>query len=355
MIIKDLKLINFRNYSNTNIILAPTLNYIYGKNAQGKTNILESIYYLANMKSFRISQNEMLIQKDCFNFYLETNIISNIENNLTISYSLNKKEIQLNKKILYKNKLNNIPLKVVLFQPEDVTLFTGLTVTRRDLFDDELAKLSPLYSYTLTKYKNTLKDRSTLTKDENFSKDLFNILTSSLASLSELIVKKRIEYVEKINQNLQTIFSDFYKGKEKIVLEYNTFLKDKTAIEYFNKHEKEDILLNRALIGPHNDDYILLLDGQNIKNIGSQGENRISTIALKLAMMQVYENEFKEKIVILLDDVLSELDNDNQERLLKYFINKNQVLITSTTKPKKIKGKLFEIVNGEIVNEKITK
>ncbi|MDR0831402.1 MAG: DNA replication and repair protein RecF [Bacillales bacterium] len=346
MIISSIKLINFRNYINEEISLLPGINYIYGENGQGKSNLLEGINYLSCLHSFRIRDDDKLIRDGEDNFLIDCQIQNSIKNNLRVEYNENKKRFYLNNKILYQNILHKNPFKTMIFYPNQVTLWSGIASERRGFFDEEISKISPMYSYHLKTYNNLLKQRNNILKD-NFNENLFEVLSYQMGLSSDYLIKKRIEYLKKINFYLPTIFQSLLDKNKTIKIEYNSFLSKDKSEEHFLINKEKEIILKHTYEGPHNDDFICLYQNKNIKEYGSQGENRLAVIALKLTAIKVLKEETNEEPVILLDDVLSELDVDKKDKLIDYLKKENQIIITSTNKPENENG--IQIKKGKVI------
>lgn len=342
MYIKNIELYNFRTYSKINVNLINGINIFYGKNAQGKTNILESIYVLGLTDTFR--DGDKLIKQE-FN---EASIIGNI-NIEDINYKLNI-NLNNNKKELYidNNKINKISdyisyLKTIIFSPEDVFLIKGSPEKRRKYFNTQISQLNNKYYLVLNKFNKLLKIRNIILKNnlkgEIIDKEYFNIVTTSLINMSIILLVNRDKYIRNINNYISNIYynlsgiNDFklvYKNNFNINLNQpidNLFNELKSI--YDNNYNLE-IKLGKTLLGIQNDEFVFLLNNENIKEFGSQGQQRLAVLALKLAEIEVFKKFTGTKPILLLDDVFSELDKYKKNNILNYIKDDLQIIITTT-------------------------
>ncbi len=375
MYLKKLKLHNFRNYKSLNVTLSKGINIIYGDNAQGKTNLLESIYCLGLTKSHR-------------NF-IDNNLIKENEEYLTIEGIFNKKNFDNKLNIYIDNKTkvlkyNNDTIKkisdyisilnIIIFYPDDLELIKGSPQERRKYLNLELSQLYSNYYIVMNEYNKILKLRNEYLKkiSKKLSKDLtyIKILTGYLIDKSIIIYKMRDKFIKKINENISDIYKDIMsldgfkiKYKPSINMD-NIDLKDPNLKEYLVKeYEKRldyDIKILSTSIGPHKDDIEFFLKDKNLKLYGSQGQQRIAIISLKLSELKIFEKYKEETPILLLDDIFSELDDDKKNNLLRYISKNIQTIITTTdlnNLDNKLikKSKLFKIENGKIIKIKEVK
>jgi len=357
MFIKTLKLESFRNYEQLNSEFSNYTNIFIGKNAQGKTSILESLYILGLTKSHKVNKD-----RDVVKIGAQYSKISSLIN-------LNGKDIELDiviSKVGKKAKYNQIELEklseyigilnVVMFAPEDLDLIKGNPQTRRKFLDLEIGQISKSYLYSLQNYKKVLKQRNDLLKSMQNSKEkdmlLLDILTDQLISYLEEVVKDRREFLIKINKYTNEIYKKLSNLNDNLVVKYLPSVESNYKKEFVSKY-KYDIITGTTNIGAHRDDIEFYLKDNYVKTHGSQGEMRTAVLSVKLALIDFifdYKNDYP---VLLLDDVLSELDEDRQNNLIDYIQNKTQTFITSTEIKSinltKIKDyKIFKIENGLI-------
>ena len=336
MVINNLVLKNFRNHDYRNFDFKEGLNLITGENAAGKTNIIEGIYYLSLAKSFRTSEDADLILKGAENTLIEASIQEGeIKRKITIKLSENKKEIFVNNKKISKLSQLSHACHVSEFTPEDVMLFKGSPKERRKFLDIALSKKNPLYLDYISRYEKALKERNEILKSDNFDEKLLEASTEVLAKLTGPIMSYRQGYVRDINSVLQKITraltcvcNDKFEIKYEPFIDYNSDYMN-TALNAFNKSLERDIRTKLTNVGIHREDFSMSLNGRDIATFGSQGENRIAALALKLSPYFLIEDEDKRPIVVL-DDVMSELDNNRRENLIKFLNKFKQVFITGT-------------------------
>ncbi len=355
MIVKELELHNLRNYEYLKVNFNKGINYIYGENASGKTNILEAIYFLSLTRSFRTSEIEELIKKDAsFARILAKIDTQNVSKTLEISFNKSGKKILVNgKKVLKISELNSL-INVISFIPKNTNLLKDAPKERRKFLNIYLSKFSNNYLKTLSVYEKILKERNDAFKAYKINPTLIDILTNQLISLNKEIYLYRKKFVNEINKYLADVFKEVSLTNEKLKMEYESFLNNQNEnIENFLKNEfenikEEEFKRKQTLIGIHKDDFKIYIDEKDVSLYGSQGENRISIISLILSL---YFLSKEEKPIIVLDDVISELDEKHEENLLKYLENFNQVFITNTAKSQFFTGNYYHLINKELKEE----
>ena len=207
MIIKSIYLNNFRNYDEVELNFHEHINVIYGKNANGKTNLVEAIIYLSNLKSFRGVSDDNLIKFNKSNFIIKSLIkLKNESKKLTVTYLDNKRHLYLGLNEIKRSSDFIGNLNAIVFSPSDVSLFSDIKDRRRKFLDQELSKLSPAYLFNLSQYKNLLKDRNSLLKEIEIDNLYLEIITNKLATLADYIITKRIEFIENIKKYANEIF-----------------------------------------------------------------------------------------------------------------------------------------------------
>ena len=355
---------NFRNYVNLTLEFTNNINVFIGDNAQGKTNILESIYYGAMGRSHRTSTDSELIRWQQNNASISINFSRlSIENSLLFKFRTEQnKEIMANNYAIKPRELVGL-LNVVLFSPEDLMLIKGMPAMRRRFLDIEISQASPIYYQQLLKYNRIVSQRNTLLKKirENKEKtDLLDAWDQQLANMAAQIVKKRQMAIKKLAMLANLMHRKITDNKESLTVIYQKHGIDEVSEEnlmdeYSNKLaivRQNDIWRGSTSIGPHRDDLILSVNGVNLKTFGSQGQQRTGVLALKLAELEFIKSETGEYPILLLDDVMSELDASRRGHLLSFIRDRVQTYITATEEkyfPNEKFGKYFHVTNGTIV------
>lgn len=368
MFLEQLSLINFRNYDAVNIKLSKNINIFYGKNAQGKTNILESIYFLGLAKSYRTRNDINMLKNNKKSFKVEGILNKEfIKNKYLIKYNNEVKKyfIDSNEFKKINDYISNI--NIVTFTPDDLEILKGLPEIRRRYIDNELSQLSNTYYKVNNEYKKILKMRNDLLKELNMNHSIdnnyFNILTQYLIDKAVFIYRARIKFINKLNDEINKIYfniiniSNFkiiYKTEFEINDSYtNEEIKKKLENLYKSNYLKEKES-GTTLYGPHRDDIEFYLNDDNLKFYGSQGQQKLSVLAIKLAELLLFKKQTGNYPILLLDDVFSEFDREKINNILKYIKDDIQVIITSTD-IKNIKksilnnAKLFYIENGNVM------
>ncbi len=333
MFIKSLALKDFRNYKEEIIEFNDSVNIVYGKNAQGKTNILEALYLCATSKSHRTSNIKELIrfEKDEAHIKVELYRESNLDN---IDFHIkrnNKKYIAINKNPIKKlNELFGV-MTIILFSPEDLGLIKNGPKERRRFLDLELCQINPLYYFYLKKYYHVLKQRNTLLKKISKFKDNddeLEIWDMQLIEYGNHIIKIREEFINALNPYFQEKHYKISKDTDnEIIYEKNT---DADNFNYKLKDRiKYDIMTGSTSVGPHKDDLRFEINKTDIRKFGSQGQQRTAALALKLSEIEFIRDSGAEMPILLLDDVLSELDEERQRHLIESIKN-IQTIITCT-------------------------
>ncbi len=368
MYLKKIYLKNFRNYDLLNIEFNKRINIIYGNNAQGKTNLLESIYYLATTKSHRLNNDSEII-KFGSNVCKIKGVINNqkIDTNLEIALSENGKILKINHQEIKKvgNYITS-NFNIIIFEPDDLNLIKGSPNERRNFINLELSQISNNYYNILTEYNKILKIRNNvLTKmlnNKNVDDSYFKIITNKLISKAVLIYKMRNKFIDELNLECGDIFLSLTKTagftiKYEPNIEFESYeteyLQEKLFKIYQNNYEKE-VRLGTTIYGPHRDNIGFYINLKNVKEFGSQGQQRMAILSCKLSEITIYKKYKNSEPIILLDDVFSELDDIKKNNLLKYLKTNHQIIIT-TTDLKKINKKLlgeaniYKIKEGKII------
>lgn len=364
MIIRNIKLKNFRNYENLDFVLNNRLNIIIGNNAQGKTNILESIYFLSLTKSFFAVNDKVVIKKNCLYARIDGVITSNNGcNNLSILVNNYGKYLKIGNKEIKKSSDYLGYLKVILFSPDNIRLLKEGPSIRRRFLNIEISQLSKRYILILNQFNDLLKQRNEYLKNIRNSlvdKDYMLILNQKFAELAYQIYNFRNDFIVEINKRIKDIYKSII-NIDNIEIKYITDVKlnDKETmineiIDRLDKNYDKEILYGNTLIGPQRDDFSILLNGNDISSYGSQGQMRIAILSVKLSEIDIIFNKFGEYPVILLDDIFSELDVDKRNKLIKYLNCDRQVIITTTdieniNEELVNNAKLFKIDNGKVI------
>ena len=335
MWIKKIKIYNFRNYKNEEINLEKNINIFYGKNAQGKTNIIEAIYLCGLGKSFRTNKDKEMIKLNENKSYVEVEFEkSDRDGKIKIELE-NKKNIYLNNIKLKKlsELLGN--LNVVIFTPDDINILKGGPENRRRFLNIMISQLRPNYLNVLNLYKKTIEERNNylrLIKEENKSEELLDIWDEKLAEYAEKIVNYRKEFINKISNKIVEIHKNITNNNEEIKIEYLTDCEKKEKyLNLLKQRRKLDIIKGFTTKGIHRDDFVIYINGNQVNVYGSQGQNRTVMLSLKLSELQIIYDEIGEYPILLLDDFMSELDKERRKNFLENIKN-NQVIITCTEK-----------------------
>lgn len=337
MYIKNLYLKNFRNYELLSLELNQGVNIFIGDNAQGKTNILEGIYYCSLGKSHRTNKDKELINWNAKDAFISTFVCRDrLDKKIDIKiFKEGKKGIRINS-----IKLTNISdligiFNVVIFSPEDLKIVKESPSYRRKFMDIELCKLSKKYYYNLVQYNKVLNDRNTVLRKWNGKNiDIIEIYDRQISKFGSFIINERVKYISKLNQKSKVIHKDITSNMEEIEFKYSTPLKDfdNTEKELFNlltQNRNKDIDNRITSIGPHRDDFSININNIDARKFGSQGQQRTSVLSIKFASLEIIKDVIGEYPVLLLDDVLSELDLSRQRYILN-SIKKVQTIITCT-------------------------
>ena len=365
MYLKKIKLHNFRNYEKLSISLTKGINIIYGKNAQGKTNLLESIYVLGFTKSHRAFIDDSLIKIN--NEYLTIEGIINkdkIDSKFNIYIDKTKKVLKYNDNIV--KKVNNYIslVNIIIFYPEDLDLVKGSPKIRRKFLDLEISQLYSNYYVLINEYNKLLRMRNDYLKKikNNLSNDLnyISILDEYIIDKSISIYKLRKKYIDRLNEYAASIYKNII-GLDNFYIKYvmncdadisNKEFKEKYTQEFKSKLDN-DLRFCTTSVGPHKDEIEFYLGDKNLKYYGSQGQQRVAVLATKLSEIEILKKYKDDTPILLLDDVFSELDIKVQNNLLKYITKGVQTIITTTDLNKiesKLikKSKLFNIENGVV-------
>lgn len=355
MWIKNIKIKNFRNYINEEISFNKNINVFFGENAQGKTNIIESIFLCGIGKSFRAKKDNEMINFNAENAMIEIEFQKkDREGKIKIELGL-KKNIYLNGIKLKKlsELLGNINL--VIFTPEDINILKGSPQDRRKFLDIMISQLRPNYLNCLTLYLKTLEQRNNYLKqikEKGKDEELLEIWDEKLAQYGEQIYKYRKEFIEKIKNKIENIHNLITENKEKIKIEYDSICKNKEEFfKILKERRKLDIIKGFTTKGIHRDDFKIFINEKEIDIYGSQGQNRTAMLSLKLSELEVIKDEIGEEPILLLDDFMSELDSKRRKNFIENIKN-TQIIITCTEKLalENLNSFSYNVKSGKIYN-----
>ena len=344
MQVENLELKNFRNYSSLNIKFKKEINIIYGNNAQGKTNIMEAIYLCATGRSHRTSKDNELLKHGAGVFDIKLLLERDgVNKEIEIKYSTEERK---------KIRINGIPVKkigdllghlnAVMFSPEDLLLIKQGPVERRRFVDITLSQLRHSYFYELQQYAKILYQRNALLKNIAFKKELestLDVWDSHIARTGARIMKARINFVAKLDVLSGMRHKNLTNNEEILSLKYSPSIDyregseeaeiEKLLTRMLERNRRKEIQKGVTLIGPHRDDIDIILNGVSTKIYGSQGQQRTAVLSMKLAEIDLMKEDSGEYPILLLDDVLSELDDNRKEYLLE-SIKRTQTFVTCT-------------------------
>ncbi len=362
----ELKLRDFRNYEELQFTAEPGVNLIVGDNAQGKTNLLESIVYLGAGKSFRTQKSAELVRFGASFADLEARVESQGRQQTLRSVVFpNGRARQLWKNGVKKKSAGELSgvLSTVLFCPEDLMVLKSGAAARRRLGDMALCQLRPNYDAALTEYHRLLEQKSRILKDRFEHPALLDILPEynlRICQVGALLISYRARFYQGLGQAASAYHGQFSGGAEDFALDYHTVstVSDPFASvskltedlqNHMESHARAELESGQCLTGPHKDDFDVKLSGLSVKTYGSQGQTRTAAISLKLAQRELMKREIGEEPVLLLDDVLSELDPGRQDFVLNQ-ITSGQVFITCCEQGRFTKlGQTIQIRKGQIV------
>ncbi len=357
MYIESLELKNYRNYEYLCIDFHAGTNIFYGNNAQGKTNVLEAVYVCGTTKSHRGSKD-----KDVIRFGEEEAHIRMFVRKDSVSHKI---DMHLKKNKSKGIAIDGIPIRkaselfgivnMVFFSPEDLNIIKNGPSERRRFMDLELCQLNKIYLQDLANYNKVLNQRNKLLKDISFQPSLeatLDIWDMQLANYGKKIITLREKFLQELNQIIAEIHMNLTGGKESLVLEYEASVAaENFDIQLANDRDK-DLKMKMTSCGPHRDDFAVRVNGIDIRKYGSQGQQRTAALSLKLSEIYLVKKMTKENPILLLDDVLSELDSNRQNYLLK-SIHDIQTMITCTGLDEFVQNqfsihKVFHVEDGVI-------
>ncbi|MFD1066980.1 DNA replication/repair protein RecF [Oceanobacillus locisalsi] len=345
MHIEQLKLTNYRNYEALDITFDDKVNVIIGENAQGKTNLMEAIYVLSFTRSHRTMREKELIRWDSDYAIIEGRTTKRNQSvPLQVSISSKGKKAKINH--LEQHRLSDYigTVNVVMFAPEDLTIVKGSPQIRRRFMDMELGQIQPTYIYHLSQYQKILKQRNHLLKQlqrrSSVDETMLDVLTDQLVEHASFLLERRFIYLDLLRKWAKPIHEGISRSLENLEIQYDATIKvseeaDKEKItsiyqDSFKDVRGKEIDRGTTLVGPHRDDLLFFVNGKNVQTYGSQGQQRTTALSIKLAEIELIYQEVGEYPILLLDDVLSELDDYRQSHLLNTIQGKVQTFVSTT-------------------------
>lgn len=357
MHVKQIRLVNYRSFENLSVKFENKLNYICGPNASGKTNLIEGIYYLALGRSFKKARDKNLIKEGENLAQVLVEYESKGE-----THSL-RADISPSSKVIYlddtkQTSVTKIVGKIqcVVYTPGSVMLFKNEPSERRKLIDSSLSSLSSRYLYALVRHKKILRERN-VALSSGYDENVIDVLTEELINISFLIYDQRSKFIKVLNQTIGEIYSQLFGLKQEVKLEYVTNVPKINEQEtfkselrkYYNSVKTEERMRKTTLIGTQRDDLKAFIDDKSVFAYASQGQSRLLVLALKVAIAEIIEKKIGERPIMLLDDVLSDLDEERRLNILAYLKDKGQVFITSADNFEKVSnGDIYQIINNQV-------
>ena len=359
MIVESVELKDYRNYEFLDMNFNEHVNIIYGDNAQGKTNILESIYMCSTSKSHRGSKDREIVRFGEDESHIKLNVLKH-----GMKYRI---DMHLKKNKTKGIAVNGIPIRkavelfgiinIVFFSPEDLNIIKNGPSERRRFMDMELSQLNKIYLSNLVNYNKVLVQRNKLLKELSFNMtdellSTLDIWDMQLVHYGRSIIDGRIKFVEELNDIISSIHSNLTGSKEKLVVEYAPYTTAERLEDMVSASRDKDIRYKSTGIGPHKDDLVFYINGQDVRKYGSQGQQRTTALSLKLSEIELVKKLTKDNPILLLDDVLSELDSNRQNYLLN-SIHDIQTVITCTGLDEFVRNrfqidKVFHVIDGHV-------
>lgn len=339
MRLETLRLHNFRNYADVHIQFSEGIHILIGKNAQGKTNLLESVLYLSTTRSHRTNDDKDLIKEGEDAFFIKA-IIQKEHKKEEIRIAVNEKGKNL---FLYQNPIHRVSdfigeFNSVIFCPDDMNLFQASPRVKRRFVDMELSKISKKYVSTLYVATRLLKERNAYLKQDKIDTSYLDVLTSQLIDVSLIIIKQRYYFLQELLKKCRSFYQKLSNDHTDISIRYlscvpfhedENLLKEE-LVKRFNKTKERDILLRQTTTGIHKEDFIFEMNDKDLSSFASQGQKRSVLLALKIGMIHMIHEITHEYPVLLLDDVFSELDSFRRRELLNSLPKEVQIFISTT-------------------------
>lgn len=369
MMVDQLEFTNYRNLQDNSVSFGSNVNIIYGNNAQGKTNLLEAIWLFSGNRSFRGVKDREYVKFDNTHAKLAMNFMSqNRDQNMDITFHINGskclKQIRLNE--IFQQSASKVvgKLNCVIFSPTHLSLVKGAPSERRKFLNAALYQIKPSYGKNLSDYNETLMQRNALLKEINKNKyliDTLDVWDQKISQLSGQIIYDRLKYIQVLNKIIQPIYFGMSSNKENLKISYTrSSMQDMSTdqisemiLNELKKSQDRDLYNANTSVGPHRDDLEFFINDIPSKSFASQGQQRSIVLSLKLAESEILQNKFSEAPIMLLDDVMSELDESRQNYILN-SIEGRQIFITCcelSTVTRLTSGKVFHINDGVISSD----
>lgn len=371
MYLSTIQLRNFRNYQDLTVDFSPGINVFIGENAQGKTNLLEAIYVLAMTRGHRTANDRELINWQAKDALIKGVVIKQTGRlPLEVQLGSSGKRVKVNH--LFQSRLSTYVgnLNVVLFAPEDLALVKGAPQERRQFMDTEFSQMSSRYLYSISQFRGLLKQRNDYLKQLKYGQQhdrvLLEVLTDQLANSGAAVMMARYELLQRLEKWSAALHEHISLQREQLKLQYISQVKihedtDEVKVanqlrKLYQEHEAQEIKLGTTMYGPQRDDIRFLVNDQDVHRFGSQGQQRTTALAVKLAEIDLMKEQTGEYPLLLLDDVLSELDDERQTHLLTVIQDKVQTFLTTTSLSGVARQlihqpTIFEIAHGTINKE----
>ena len=357
MRIKSLALNDFRNIENISIEFDKGLNIIYGDNAQGKTNILESIYVAGTTRSHKGSKDKEMIKLGEDEAHIRI-ILEKDDLDRKIDMHLKKsksKGVAVDGIPVHKSADIFGIVQLIFFSPEDLSMIKDSPAERRRFIDMELSQIEKIYLYNLSKYNKILTQRNNLLKQISYDTELSDTLDvwdEQLVSTGLEIIKSRRKFIFELNEIIKPIHEKLTGGKEELEIDYNPNVSEEDFKDKLKSGRNSDIYQKTTLTGPQRDDITFYINKNDVRKYGSQGQQRSTALSLKLSEIELFKKKTGDNPILLLDDVLSELDRSRQNYLIE-SIGDIQTIITCTgleefVENKKADGRIYKINSGKI-------
>lgn len=362
MFIKTLELKDYRNYESLSMDFSQGVNILYGDNAQGKTNILESLYMCGTTKSHRNSKDREVIRFDREEAHIRV-----ILENKGVPH---KVDIHLKKNKAKGAAIDGIPIKkssellgivnYVFFSPEDLSIIKNGPSERRRFLDMELCQLDKVYFYHLSSYQKIINQRNNLLKQISFNRKLLDTISvwdEQLVFHGTKVMEGREEFIKTLNPIVSGIHKQLSGGKESLTIRYEPNTGKDIFMEKLKNSLERDVAMKATAVGPHRDDLNFYHDTMDIRKFGSQGQQRTAALSLKIAEIEVVRAITRDDPILLLDDVLSELDRKRQNYLLNNIYD-IQTIITCTGLEEMVQNRIqcdriFRVTEGTVTNENL--
>ena len=336
MQIQELKLLNFRNYERLTLSFASNLNVIYGANGSGKTNLVEAIYVLALTKSFKQINDRTLIRKDTSLAKIEGTVLGDYQNNYKVIITPDGKKVKVNNNKITKISDYISKINIVLFHPNDLKMVKDTPSIRRKYLNIAISQLYVDHLRELNNYNKLIKLRNSYLKkmylNGNALESYLDVITEKLVDEGITIHERRKHYISLINEQISGIYQQIV-GKGNLKLSYVSDFDKKNKKEIlalYKKNLSRDLSFGKTNLGVHHDDFLFLLDGLDLKDYGSEGQQKNAVISWKFSEMAIFELERNVKPILILDDLLSELDKEKIRNILTFIHEEVQTFITTT-------------------------